>query len=41
MVVDTEERRVYGHRVTMLDFSPQQLARFRELGRLVEFEDIP
>ncbi len=40
VVVDTESG-VYGHRVTMLDFSPQQLVRFRELGRLVEFEDIP
>jgi len=32
---------VYGHRVVMLDFSPQELARFREIGRLVEFKDQP
>ncbi len=32
---------VYGHTVTMLDFSPQELAYFREVGRLVEFEDEP
>jgi hypothetical protein len=32
---------VFGHRVTMLDFSPEDLAHFRDLGRLVEFEDRP
>jgi hypothetical protein len=32
---------VFGHKVTMLDFSPDQLDYFRELGRLVEFEDMP
>lgn len=32
---------VFGHRVVMLDFSPQQLAHFREIGRLVEFKDQP
>ena len=32
---------VFGHRVTMLDFSPADLAHFREIGRLVEFEDEP
>lgn len=30
---------VYGHKVVMLDFSPQELAHFREIGRLVEFKD--
>ncbi|MCJ7725447.1 MAG: hypothetical protein MUP76_03550 [Acidimicrobiia bacterium] len=30
---------VFGHRVTMLDFSPADLAHFRAIGRLVEFED--
>ncbi|MGC9349846.1 MAG: hypothetical protein ACP5JG_17030 [Anaerolineae bacterium] len=40
LVVD-EETGVYGHHVTMLDFSPRQLARFRAIGRLVEFDDIP
>lgn len=32
---------VYGHKVVMLDFSPQDLAHFREIGRLVEFQDQP
>ncbi len=30
---------VFGHHVTMLDFSPEDLAHFRAVGRLVEFED--
>jgi len=38
-VVVDEETGVFGHRVTMLDFSPAQLERFREVGRIVEFED--
>ena len=32
---------VFGHKVTMLDFSPQDLAHFRRIGRLVEFDDTP
>lgn len=32
---------VFGHRVAMLDFSPAELAHFREIGRLVEFKDRP
>jgi len=32
---------VFGHKVSMLDFSPQDLAHFREIGRLVEFKDRP
>lgn len=32
---------VFGHKVTMLDFDDDELARFRRLGRLVEFEDGP
>jgi hypothetical protein len=32
---------VFGHRVVMLDFNPAELARFREIGRLVEFKDQP
>lgn len=32
---------VFGHTVSMLDFSPEDLAHFRKIGRLVEFEDIP
>ena len=31
----------FGHRVTMVDFNPEDLAHFRKIGRLVEFEDIP
>ncbi len=40
VVVDAETG-VFGHQVSMLDFSPQELARFREIGRLVEFYDVP
>ncbi|MEO7117397.1 MAG: hypothetical protein ABIZ34_00335 [Candidatus Limnocylindrales bacterium] len=32
---------VYGHRVTMLDFKPEDLARFREMSKIVGFEDQP
>lgn len=32
---------VFGHKVVMLDFSPEELAYFREVGRLVEFTDVP
>jgi len=32
---------VFGHKVTMLDFSPDELAHFRRMGKLVEFEDVP
>jgi hypothetical protein len=32
---------VYGSKVVLLDFSPQDLAHFREVGRLVEFQDEP
>ena len=35
------ETGVFGHKVVMLDFSPADLARFREIGRLVEFKDQP
>lgn len=38
VTVDTRSG-VFGHTVTMLDFSPDELAHFRRLGRLVEFED--
>jgi hypothetical protein len=38
-VVVDEETGVFGHTVTMLDFSPTQLAHFREVGKIVEFED--
>jgi len=40
VVMDTRSG-VFGHRVAMLDFSPQDLAYFREIGRLVEFQDQP
>jgi hypothetical protein len=32
---------VFGHKVSMLDFSNQDLAHFRKLGALVEIPDIP
>ena len=31
----------FGHRVSMLDFSPAHLAHFRAIGRIVGFEDRP
>jgi hypothetical protein len=35
------ETGVFGHKVVMLDFSTSELARFREIGRLIEFQDQP
>lgn len=32
---------VFGHKVSMLDFSPADLEHFRKVGRLVEFLDVP
>ena len=32
---------VFGHRVSMLDFSSADLAHFRKIGKLVEFHDEP
>jgi hypothetical protein len=32
---------VFGSKIVMLDFSPEELAHFREIGRLVEFQDEP
>jgi len=40
IVMDTRSG-VFGHKVAMLDFSPEDLAYFREIGRLVEFKDQP
>jgi hypothetical protein len=40
VVVDTSTG-VFGHKVSMLDFSPEDLTYFREIGRLVEFYDQP
>ncbi|MGW8251715.1 MAG: hypothetical protein ACWGO1_13810, partial [Anaerolineales bacterium] len=36
-----EKTGVFGHKVSMLDFDPDDLAHFREIGRLVEFTDQP
>lgn len=40
IVVDIDSG-TFGHRVSMLDLNPSQLARFREIGRLVEVPDRP
>lgn len=40
IVVDTGSG-TFGHRVSMLDFSPAHLAHFRAVGRIVGFEDRP
>ncbi|MGH2407378.1 MAG: hypothetical protein ACRDF7_04760 [Candidatus Limnocylindrales bacterium] len=40
LVVDVDSG-VYGHRISMLDFQPQDLARFREMAAVVGFEDRP
>src|SRR4030042_1449829 len=40
IVVDTRTG-VFGHKVSMLDFSPQDLEHFRRIGTLVEFLDRP
>lgn len=40
LVVDVDSG-VYGHRVSMLDFQPADLARFREMSKIVGFEDRP
>jgi hypothetical protein len=40
VVVDTRSG-VFGHRVSMLDFSAEDLAYFRQVGRLIEFQDQP
>ncbi len=32
---------VFGHRITLLDFSPERLEYFRRVGKLVEFSDVP
>ncbi len=40
VVVDTRSG-VFGHKIVMLDFSAEDLAYFREIGRLVEFLDQP
>jgi hypothetical protein len=40
-VVHDERQGIFGHRVTLLDFSPERLAYFRKIGQLVEFLDEP
>jgi hypothetical protein len=40
-IVFDDRAGVFGHKISMLDFSPEDLAHFRKLGRLVEFLDIP
>jgi hypothetical protein len=32
---------VFGHNITMLDFSEQELEYFRRIGKIVEFDDVP
>ncbi len=40
--VEMDERSgIFGHRISLLDFDDKDLAHFRKIGRLVEFEDIP
>jgi hypothetical protein len=40
-IVVHKQSGTFGHRISMLDFSDEDLAHFREIGRLVEFEDVP
>jgi hypothetical protein len=40
IVVD-DQSGVFGHRISMLDFSPVELAHFRRIGKIVEFQDEP
>lgn len=40
VVVDVKAG-VFGHRLSMLDFSAEDLEHFRKLGKLVEFHDVP
>ena len=40
-VVVDEASGVFGHRISMLDFSPDELAHFRRIGQLVGFDDQP
>lgn len=40
VVMDVREG-VFGHRVSMLDFSPARLAHFRKIAKIVEFSDEP
>lgn len=40
--IDLDRRQgVFGHKVVLLDFSPENLAHFRRMGKLVEIHDRP
>jgi len=40
--VEIDERTgIFGHSISLLDFDDTDLAHFRKIGRLVEFEDVP
>ncbi len=39
VVVDVHSG-VFGHRISMLDFSTEELVHFRRIGKIVEFEDV-
>jgi hypothetical protein len=41
LVVQDARSGVFGHKVSMLDFSPDKLEHFRAIGKLVEFADQP
>jgi hypothetical protein len=40
-VIFDERAGIFGHRITLLDFSPDRLSYFRKIGKLVEFTDEP
>lgn len=40
-VVTDERTGVFGHKISMLDFSTDDLEHFRRIGRLVELPDVP
>jgi hypothetical protein len=40
-VILDERTGIFGHKVSMLDFSTADLEHFRRIGRLVEFPDVP
>ena len=40
-VIVDRKRGIFGHKVSMLDFSDADLEHFRKLGKLVEFKDVP
>lgn len=40
-IVENERDGIFGHRISLLDFSPGRLGYFRKIGKLVEFGDEP